>query len=113
DVEALEPVAARRAFDRLARQSRPSERLQAWAEKLAMREADAAVAGDASWTPSRRAAAEAFWAAKERLWRGLWRRGLCRHIFRFDWKVPAWHAEYAALSRAAALPPAPPAAREA
>ncbi len=113
DVEALDPAAARRAFDCLARQSRPSERLQAWAEKLAMREADAAVAAEAFWTPSRRAAAEAFWAAKERLWRGLWRRGLCRHVFRFDWKVPAWHGEYAGLSRAASLPPAPPAAREA
>jgi hypothetical protein len=47
-----------------------------------------------SWDAERLAAA-AFWAAKERLWRGLWRRGLCRHIFPFDWKTPGWQAEYA------------------
>ena len=45
------------------------------------------------------AAAATFWAEKEHLWRGLWRRGLCRHIFRFDWRAPAWHAEYAERTR--------------
>lgn len=103
DVETLDPLPARRDFDLLARQARPSERLQSWAQKLAMREADAAVRQQPAWDTARLAAAEAFWAAKERLWRGLWRRGLCRHIFRFDWKVPAWHAEYVHQSRRAPL----------
>ena len=103
DVEALDPVAARRGFDLLARTARPSERLQVWEEKLRLREADVRVQQAMQWDADRLAAAAAFWAAKERLWRGLWRRGLCRHIFRFDWKTPAWQAEYAQQSRRAPL----------
>jgi hypothetical protein len=67
--------------------------------KLQMREADEAVRAETEWTPSRLRAGDAFFAAKEKLWRGIWRRGLCRHIFRFDWKVPDWYAGYAGAAR--------------
>jgi hypothetical protein len=93
-VETVDPVAARRPFDRLAASARPSWRLDALAYKLEMREADAAVRAETTWTAARLAAAETFWAAKERLWRGVWGRGLGRAIFKFDWLVPDWHAEY-------------------
>ena len=99
DVEAMDPAKARREFDLLARGSRSSERLQAWEEKLRLREADVRVQQAAQWDAERLAAAAAFWAAKERLWRGLWRRGLCRHIFRFDYQAPRWQAEYAQHGR--------------
>ena len=99
DVEALDPTAARREFDLLAAAARPSERLSMWEGKLRMREADAAVQQSSTWDEDRMAAAGAFWAEKERLWRGLWRRGLCRHIFRFDWRAPTWHTEYAERTR--------------
>ncbi len=66
----------------------------ATAAKLAMREADAAVRAETTWNEARLAAAGAFWAAKERLWRQVWGRGLGRAILKFDWLVPDWHAEY-------------------
>ena len=99
EVETVSPREARNEFDRLAVAARPSERLAMWEGKLQMREADVAVRSRSVWDEERRQAAEAFWTAKQHLWRGLWRRGLCRHIFRFDWRVPDWYAEYAELTR--------------
>jgi hypothetical protein len=79
-----------------------------------MLEADAAVQAalgpaGAPWSATALAAGDAFFAAKEQLWRGAWRRGLGRHIFRFDWKVPAWYADYARQRQPTALPPPAPA----
>jgi hypothetical protein len=93
-VEAVDPARARRQFDRLAATARPSWRLDALACKLEMREADAAVRAETAWNEGRLAAAAAFWAAKERLWRQVWGRGLGRAILKFDWLVPDWYAEY-------------------
>jgi len=93
-VETVDPVQARRQFERLAASSNPSWRLEALACKLEMREADAAVRAETTWNETRLAAAAAFWAAKERLWRRAWGRGLGRAVFKFDWLVPDWHAEY-------------------
>lgn len=107
DVDSVEPVRARHDFDRLVRDARPSERLRMWEGKLLLCEADARVRQRSAWDAERLAAAEAFWAAKEQLWRGLWRRGLCRHIFQFDWKTPAWQAEFVAQGRRRALATGP------
>ena len=93
-IDAVEPAKARRQFDALASVSKPSWRLRALAEKLAMREADAAVNAAAEWDDVRLAAAVRFWAAKERLWREVWGLGLGRHAFKFDLMSPGWHAEY-------------------
>ncbi len=103
DIEHLDPAPAREAFAKLSAASRPSERLAAFDLKLQMREADVAVRAETDWTPSRLRAADAFFAAKEQLWRGIWRRGLCRHIFRFDWKVPDWYPGYAQATQAARI----------
>jgi hypothetical protein len=99
DIEHLDARAARTEFESLRAEARPSERLLALDLKLQMREADEAVRAETEWTPSRLRAGDAFFAAKEKLWRGIWRRGLCRHIFRFDWKVPDWYAGYAGAAR--------------
>lgn len=101
DIEHLDAAPARAEFARLAAESRPGEPLAALDLKLRMREADLAVRAETDWTPNRRRAAEAFLAAKEQLWRGIWRRGLCRHIFRFDWKVPDWYPAYAQATQTA------------
>ena len=113
EIGTLDPVAARRVFDRLAAASRPGLRLQALEEKLRMREADAAVRARAVWDPERLRAAREFWAAKERLWRGIWGLGLGRHAFKFDWLTPEWHREYAALSASGEAGPSPSSPREA
>ena len=97
DVESLDPSRSRKQFDMLARGAKSSERLDMFAEKLAMCEADHTTRNATEWTPDRIRAAEAFLAAKEQLWRGIWRRGLCRHIFRFDWRMPEWYGEYASI----------------
>ena len=108
--EKLATASARARFEQLRAGSRPSERLAALDLKLQMREADEAVRSESEWTPSRLRAADAFFAAKEKLWRGIWRRGLGQHIFRFDWKVPSWYPTYVATTRAAkAAAPAAPA----
>ncbi|MBN2450234.1 MAG: hypothetical protein JXR77_07585 [Lentisphaeria bacterium] len=111
DVERVDPNQARRDFDRLARQTPTSECRRMWEGKLRLREADANVRVRQRWTAARLVAAEEFWTEKEFLWRNLWRRGLGRSVFRFDWKVPPWHAEYARwalLHGAPAASPPPP-----
>ena len=97
DVEAVEPKQARLRFDSLAATSRKTGRLQALEEKLRMCEADKAVRAGEAWNEARVQAGRAFWDAKERLWRDIWRLGLGRHAFKFDWKVPEWHKEYSCI----------------
>ena len=60
-------------------------------ERLALFEADAA-GMKADTDGERRRAAEAFWSAKERLYRPIWGLGLARHIFAFDcsYFLPKW-----------------------
>jgi len=93
-IDAVDPVVARRQFDELRTSSRPSWRLRALAEKLNMREADALVRSEATWNEAKLVAAGNFWAAKERIWREVWGLGLGRHALKFDWLTPDWHAEY-------------------
>ncbi len=101
DVTEADPADLRRRFDRLARVARPSWRLDHLAGKLEMLEADHAVrAAGGAWNPAALAAATRFVETKERTWRGAWGRGLGRHVFRFDWKVPEWYPEYMGHRRA-------------
>lgn len=97
DVEAVDSERARSRFDRLAAASEKTWRLQALEEKLRMCEAESAVRAGEAWDEARLQAGKAFWDAKERLWRGIWRRGLGRHVFKFDWKAPEWHKEYSEI----------------
>lgn len=96
DYFTLDTPACRARWDKLARDARPSWRLDAVAERLAMAEADAAASSGTDWTPQRLAAAKAYIDAKERLYRRVWRLGLQRHIFQVEVpaRMPAWYPEY-------------------
>lgn len=93
EVETVDPAQARKAFDRLVKTSRDNWRIRALHEKLKMCEADAIVRSKSEWDAERIRAADAFWLAKERLWRDIWRRGLGRHALKFDWQAPDWARE--------------------
>lgn len=94
DVSSVNPAEARKLFDRLAQEASPSWRLEQLDLRLVMTEADAEVRRHAEWNSERMAAAERFWAAKERLYRWVWRLGLLRHIFRFEANAPDWYTGY-------------------
>jgi hypothetical protein len=94
DVQKVDPARTRKEFDQLAATAKPGWRLAALGEKLTMIEADAAVRAQPEWNDAKLRAARAFWDAKERLWRGVWKLGLGRHAFKFDWLAPDWHKEY-------------------
>jgi hypothetical protein len=95
DFESLDTVRCRKLFDRLAAQARDSWRLRQIEGRLKMAEADRAVRSRSVWDAQRMADAEAFMAAKETLYRSVWRLGLQRHAFRFESNLPDWHADYA------------------
>lgn len=95
DFETIDVSKCRLLFDRLAQGG--GWRLQQLAERLNMAEAHQAVVAEDTWTPTRFTAAEAFLAAKERLYRDVWRLGLQRHSFRFEDALPKWYDEYAKL----------------
>ena len=61
-------------------------------------EAQRAASAEKKWTPKRIAAAKAFVAAKESLYRKVWRLGLQRHIFRFESRMPDWYDEFVKLN---------------
>ena len=91
---AVDVAVARAEFDRLATDAADSWRLQQWEYKLRLFEAHHAVESIPTWTPERLAAADRFWETKEYLRRHVWKLGLTRAIFKFDWRAPDWHAEY-------------------
>ncbi|HUT56608.1 MAG TPA: hypothetical protein VNA25_01905 [Phycisphaerae bacterium] len=96
DLGKMDVGRARALMDRLSPAARQSWRLQALEEKIRMAEADQAARSASRWDPKRIKAAEAFLAAKERSYRGVWRVGLQRHIFRFDTPgyMPDWYEGY-------------------
>jgi hypothetical protein len=73
-------------------------RLRQIEERLNMAEAHRAVLAETEWNPGRLAAAAEFIAAKERLYRRVWRLGLQRHCFRFETYMPGWYDEFVRLS---------------
>ncbi len=90
----IDTAKAQKIFDRLEAGSIPSWRLEQIRERINMAAADAAVRSISSWNTERIAAAKAFWDAKERLYRYVWRLGLMRHIFRFEYFAPDWQDGY-------------------
>ncbi len=97
DFETINVVTCRTLLDKLSPGARNSWRLQQVVERLNLAEAHQAVRAETNWTPKRLAAAGEFLAAKERLYRNVWRLGLQRHSFRFESNMPDWYDGYISL----------------
>jgi hypothetical protein len=63
-------------------------------DRLILAEMNAEVQSRKEWDQKRLEAARRFWEVKEHLFRRLWRLGLLRHIFQFDFRAPEWNQEY-------------------
>ncbi len=94
EFEVIDAPRARAEFEKLKNTARSSWRLEALEDRLRMAEANAGVRSRTQWDAERRAAAKAFFDAKEHLFRRVWGLGLQRHIFRVDGMGPRWIAEY-------------------
>lgn len=88
-------AAARREFDRLAAGARPSWRLEQFAAKLRLFEANQAVERSTAWDAARHAAAARFTREQERLYRRVWGLGLVRHVLHPRFHPPCWAGELA------------------
>jgi len=89
---------ARRTFDRLVPSARPSWRLDQFAAKLELFEAHADVLSRGAWDESRLAAAEHFFAVRERLHRRVWGLGVIRHCLHPHYHKPSWYDEWARVA---------------
>lgn len=94
DFFSIDVAKSQKLFNRLEAQSVPSWRLEQIRERINMAVADFAVRSKSEWNSERIAAAKAFWDAKERLYRHVWRLGLMRHIFRYEHFAPDWQSGY-------------------
>jgi hypothetical protein len=87
-------AAARRQFDHLSKRAKPSWRLAQLEAKLRLVEADAEVRSRTKWDGARLAAAERFFAEREKLERGIWGLGLVRHVLNDRYHQPDWFADW-------------------
>jgi hypothetical protein len=90
----INAIQARKEFDQLKKRARSSWRLAQLEDRLIMAESHTVVESRKKWDRKRLDAAGRYWSAKEHLFRHLWRLGLLRHIFRFDYIAPQWNREY-------------------
>lgn len=97
DFETIDIVKCRPVLDKLSRNAKNTWRLQQVKERLNLAEAHQAVLAETDWTSKRILAAKAYIAAKERLYRNVWRLGLQRHGFRFEFNMPSWYKDYIKL----------------
>ncbi|MBT3274124.1 MAG: hypothetical protein HN368_13285 [Spirochaetales bacterium] len=97
DFDELDPDRCRPLFDRLARGSRKTWRLEQIEGRLKLAEAHQAVLSGLEWHRWRKDAARAFLSTKEYLYRHVWRLGLQRHSFRFETNLPEWYSEFAGI----------------
>ncbi len=93
---AVDVPAARRAFEQLSAGAPDTWRLRQWAGKLDILEAHQEVSRGSAWDAERLAAAERFFAARERLQRGVWGLGLVRHGLNERYHQPAWYKDWQA-----------------
>ncbi|MBL4700484.1 MAG: hypothetical protein JKX85_04425 [Phycisphaeraceae bacterium] len=113
DIDKCKPL-----FKNLSKDSKKSWRLQQIEERINMAKAHQSVMAEVSdaplmdavyamdqkksnngvmnirWTPRQKVAAEEFVAAKERLYREVYRLGVVRHIFRFGASMPCWYESF-------------------
>jgi hypothetical protein len=99
----INPAKARELFDKLAPRAKTGWRLDQLHQRLRMFEADACVRARKEWDSERLRAADAFFSAKEHLYRQCWGLGLTRTIFGFYANVPDWFKEYEAIKASAAV----------
>jgi hypothetical protein len=90
----VDTAAARRRFNRLSKQAKPGWRLAQLEAKLRIFEAHAEVRSRATWDAARLAAAERFFAEREKLERGIWGLGLVRHVLNNRYHQPDWFADW-------------------
>lgn len=95
----VDTAAARRRFDDLSRCAQAGWRLAQFEAKLRIFEAHAAVKARSQWDAQRLAAADRFFAERERLQRGIWGLGLVRHVLNQRYHQPDWFEEWWAQSR--------------
>lgn len=100
DPFAVNTAAARQEYERLARGAPQSWRLAQLEAKLALFEAHNAVRENPFWDKERMAAAERFFATRERLQRGIWGLGLVRHVLADCRWPPDWLDDWKAQRRA-------------
>jgi hypothetical protein len=94
DFYTINAARARKEFDHLKKTARPSWRLEQLEDRLIMAESHAVVVSRTKWGKQRLVAAREYWLAKEHLFRHVWRLGLLRHIFQFEYIAPEWNQEY-------------------
>jgi hypothetical protein len=78
----------------LRRRAKPGWRLAQLEAKQALFEAHADVLSRPAWDEARLSAAERFFAARERLERGIWGLGLVRHVLNDRYRQPVWFADW-------------------
>jgi len=79
----------------IATKPTPSWRLAQWEAKTKLMALNAKVGKGTKWTPERLAAADAFWAEKERLNRRIYGLGFLRHGLNRSYTPIAWYRSWA------------------
>lgn len=69
-------------------------RLEQWRLKLELMKLNAAIVAESEWTDARLAAAESFWATRERLLRDVYRLGPQRHVFANKFSPVPWRQSW-------------------
>jgi len=72
----------------------PNWRLEHWRLKLELMKLNAAISAESEWTDSRLAAAEGFWAVRERLLRDVYGVGPQRHILANQFSPVPWRQSW-------------------
>ena len=91
-------------FSRLSKDATPSWRLEHWRSKIELETLDRAIGAPKpdGWTPEKRAQAESYFAAQERLYREVYRLGPVRHVLNPIVMPPPWLASWNAANKKAA-----------
>ena len=96
--------AAAEELERLAREARPSWRVEHWRVKVRLETLDRAIAVPKpdGWTKEKLALADEWWAVQERLYRDVYRLGPVRHVLNPRFMPAAWHDSWRKATEAAA-----------
>jgi hypothetical protein len=97
DASKIDLPKAATLFDKLSPESNSCWRVDQLHQRLKMFQADADVRARKEWDAERIQAADAFFAAKEHLYRKCWGLGLTRTIFDIYGNVPDWFKEYQSI----------------
>jgi len=104
DRKKVQMPSAAEEFARLSKDAKPSWRLEHWRSKIELETLDRAIGAPKpdGWTPEKRALAENYFAAQERLYREVYRLGPVRHVLNPIVMPPPWMASWNAANKKAA-----------